>query len=92
MAALFTRNAWYTGLVTNVSGTPVQINDNTELFEGITVVAPSSNLGTIFIGNSGGQFFPLTPNAGCTLHIDKPSLVYCVSESGFVQNLAWYGS
>lgn len=90
-----TVNRLYSGTIVAISGlTPTQMPD-IELLNNITVIAPSSNLWSVYIGDSEmttTDSFPLSPGAGISLNIDNFNLLYAMSDSGKSNNLSYIGS
>lgn len=90
------KNWWYSGQLTNISGVAVPIANTNDLANGIVVLAPSGNLGTLFIGPSGvtvNNGFPLTPNAGTRVPVSSPQFIWAIADSGYTGlSLSWYGN
>lgn len=87
-------NRLFTGTVIGVSGlTPTQC-PSVEFINNVTVIAPSANLSSIYLGNSSmtvANSFPLSPGAGISLNIDNLNLLYLMSQSGYSNNLSYIG-
>lgn len=88
-------NRLYTGTVIGVSGLSPTQCPTIELINNVTVIAPSSNFSSIYLGNSSmtvASSFPLSPGAGISLNIDNLNLLYLMSQSGHSNNLSYIGS
>lgn len=82
-----TARDFYTGQVTNIGNvTPVVLGASQRLRLGVTVLAPSTNSGTIYVastssGANSRDGFPLIAGASIDIKIDDINKVYVVGSA-----------
>ena len=73
-----------------VGTTQIQLGHSDHIFHHLTIMAISTNSGTVFVGGDGNTVFPLVAGATITLEDVSPTAVYLLgSTSG--QTVVWLG-
>lgn len=89
-----TVNRFYSGHISGINDT-VQRLPNVEIINSYTVIAPSSNVGPIFLGPVGVSVqtgFPLYPSAGISFNTDNLNYLNIIGTSGSNNDLMYIGS
>lgn len=90
-----TPNIYY-GRKTSIGTTAVQLTTNSVKFKNsITIVAPSANTGTVYVGTASGvtssDGFPIVAGAGISLEITNANQLWLIGSTSN-QSVSWIGS
>lgn len=93
-----TRNAVFTGALSNIGTTALRLtNRNIPAIKGVLIYADSTNISKIFIGDSNvtagssdtTDGFPIPSDKALLVEIDNPNRVFIIATSGTANKAYW---